>query len=745
MDIYESFKFMWPGLSVLQEAEEYFTDACQRSILFTDTLRKRGNNYIEHIALGQPPVLIFDYHMILDGRDFEKPVNHALVRIVDRRENEDKKKTAAKEKRVNRQLNISAKEKQEITTSKKRPILIIDPRAGHGPGIGGSKRDSEIGMAINHGHPVYFVIFFTDPEPEQTLADVHNAEIMFLEEIVRLHPESESPAVIGNCQGGWAAALIGADRPDITGPLVLNGSPLSYWAGVEGWAPMRYKGGLTGGTWLVSLCSDLGYGKFDGANLVAGFEELNPSNTLWKKEYNLYSNIDTEAERYLGFEKWWGGYFFTTTEEIYFIIDNLFVGNRLENGLLDLDQNTRIDLRNIENPVLVFASGGDNITPPQQALNWIVKVWGSVDEIKRQCKVIVYLLHKTIGHLGIFVSGNVSRKEHNEIIGSINLIGYLSPGLYEMVIEEGEDSVEKGDYKVRFEERDMYDILSHDDGLSDDEADFRTARAVSNFNDKVYRKYVRPFVKSYTSESSAEFMRQVHHLRSSRYMFSDQNPFVFPFSFMAEFVKKNRKPVSENNLFLSKEKNVSDNIVNVLDGYRDVRDHLQETCFRAIYSNPFLKMFFKNSVEKRIKQEEDEIKKSLENREQETKRQLLDDLEKGGFIEGILRVMAAMAGINYIYDQKKLLHIRDIVQTHNVFTDTSEPYFKKMIKKQSKIFYADKEKAIKSLRNLIRGPANRLTAIQIAESMLFIVPERSDEEKKLYEEIKKVLHDKKTL
>ena len=54
----------------------------------------------------------------------------------------------------------------------KRPYVIIDPRAGHGPGIGGFKEDSEVGVALRAGHPVYFVIFFPEPEPGQTLIDV---------------------------------------------------------------------------------------------------------------------------------------------------------------------------------------------------------------------------------------------------------------------------------------------------------------------------------------------------------------------------------------------------------------------------------------------------------------------------------------------------------------------------------------------------------------------------------------------
>jgi hypothetical protein len=72
--------------------------------------------------------------------------------------------------------------------------VIIDPRAGHGPGIGGSKLNSQIGVALDYGHPVYFVMFYVDPEPGQTIADVHAAEIRFLEELAARHPGAPRPA-----------------------------------------------------------------------------------------------------------------------------------------------------------------------------------------------------------------------------------------------------------------------------------------------------------------------------------------------------------------------------------------------------------------------------------------------------------------------------------------------------------------------------------------------------------------------
>ena len=59
---------------------------------------------------------------------------------------------------------------------------------------------------------------------------------------------------------------------------------------------------------------------------------------------------------------------------------------------------------------------GDNITPPQQAFNWVADVYGSTEEIKARGQVIVGLLHEDIGHLGIFVSGKVAKKEHAQIV-----------------------------------------------------------------------------------------------------------------------------------------------------------------------------------------------------------------------------------------------------------------------------------------------------------------------------------------
>src|SRR3974377_1511005 len=93
-----------------------------------------------------------------------------------------------------------------------------------------------------------------------------------------------------------------------------------------------------------------------------------------------------------------------------------------------------LDLRAIKSPIIVFASEGDNITPPEQALNWIADLYGDTAALISNKQTIVYLKHLSIGHLGIFVSGKVAVKEHRQIVGLVEHIERLPPGLYEMIL-----------------------------------------------------------------------------------------------------------------------------------------------------------------------------------------------------------------------------------------------------------------------------------------------------------------------
>jgi pimeloyl-ACP methyl ester carboxylesterase len=549
------------------DAWSYWVDAWQRGVLLLDVMQQRSKQYEEHASKPAPHVLKFGAELVMDGRKLPRPVNYVLARII-------------------------APKGVEID-DKKRPFVIFDPRAGHGPGIGGFKAQSEIGVAFQAGHPCYFVGFLPEPVAGQTIEDISVAEAAFLERVISLHPEADGkPAVIGNCQAGWAVMMVAAKRPELFGPIIVAGSPLSYWAGVHGENPMRYTGGLLGGTWLTALMGDLGAGKFDGAWLVSNFENLNPANTYWTKQYNLYSKVDTEAPRYLEFEKWWGGHILLNAEEMQFIADELFIGNKLATADIVTSDGQSVDLRSIRSPIIVFCSKADNITPPSQALDWILDLYDSVEAIRAHGQTIIYAVHESIGHLGIFVSGSVAKKEHDEFASNIDLIDVLPPGLYEAVMTPKEagatEELVGGDYLVRFEARTLDDIRALGGNSLEDERKFAAVARLSEINLGLYRAFVQPWVKAWANTGFAEWMRKMHPLRLPYEMFTPANPCLKSLSSMAESARKNRQPVSPDNPFWQAQQRMEKAIESSLKAYGDLRDRFLETTFHAVYGSSLL-------------------------------------------------------------------------------------------------------------------------------------------------------------
>jgi hypothetical protein len=536
----------------------YLRDATERSILFWDALRQRADNMLAHERAGKPALLDFDYEVLIDARRFEQPANYALLRVT----------------------RVGDDCLDDCLDPAKSPVMVLDPRAGHGPGIGGFKRDSEIGMALHQGHPVYFVTFFPEPMENQTLADVLHALRRFVQEVAERHPGA-APVVYGNCQAGWAATLLAADCAGLAGPVILNGTPLSYWAGESGVNPMRMAAGFGGGAWLAHFLADLGDGRFDGAWLVQNFEGLKPE-AVWQKYAGLYADMDRERERFLAFERWWNGFYFLSREEILAIVENLFIGNRLEEGSLRICEGCVADLRRIRNPLVIFASHGDNITPPHQALAWIPVVYADTTDLKAAGQRIVYLINQHVGHLGIFVSAKVARLEHRAILESLSRIESLPPGLYEMKIDDrtGDPDCAADAFQVRFVDRQVSDI----DFPREVEA-LEQVRSMSERSEAFYSSFVSPWVRLVTTPWSAAMAEALHPMRTSRYFFSESAlPWMRGVRVLAEMIIGDRHAVAPDNSFRAQEARFIGDVTDILEVSRRMRDAVWERAFDEIYA-----------------------------------------------------------------------------------------------------------------------------------------------------------------
>ena len=546
-----------PQGPVLEQVLAYQRDLWERGILFWDALRQRADDMLAHERQGLPPLLDFDHELLLDARRFERPANYALLRIT----------------------RVGGACLEDCVDAGKPPVIILDPRAGHGPGIGGFKRASEVGMALEKGHPVYFVVFYPEPCPGQTLADVLAALRRFVETVAGRHPGT-SPVLYGNCQAGWAVTLLSADCEGLVGPAVLNGSPLSYWSGEAGVNPMRLVAGLTGGAWLAHALADLGDGRFDGAWLVQNFEALKPE-AVWEKYANLFTRGDVERERFLAFERWWNGFYFLSREEILAIVENLFVGNLLEQGLLRICAGCYADLRRIRNPLVIFASWGDNITPPHQALGWIPAVYRDTEDLKAAGQRIVYLTNPHVGHLGLFVSAQVARLEHRAILESLGEIEALPPGLYEMKIERptGRGDPRDRQHAVRFEPRRVEDVR-----FCYPRAAFERVREVSELSEGLYRLFVSPGVRAIINPWHAEAGKWLHPMRTSRYLLGEAfNPWMCGIAILAGAIRQERHPLPDDDPLLEWERTLLAATTTTIEAVRHLRDRFLEGAFTAGY------------------------------------------------------------------------------------------------------------------------------------------------------------------
>ncbi len=674
----------WPA-----QLQNYLTDAWQRGVLYADVMRQRGNQYWAHLGERTPNVLDFPFETIMSGADLPRPVNYWLVRILPQDGTE--------------------------TDPAKRPFVIVDPRAGHGPGIGGFKPDSEMGEAMKAGHPCYFVGFLPDPVPGQTVEDVMHAEAAFLRKVIELHPRSHGrPAVIGNCQAGWQVLMTAALWPELFGPIIVAGAPVSYWAGDN---PMRYAGGLLGGSWLTALTGDVGAGRFDGAWLVENFENLDPANTLWSKQHHLYANIDTEAERYLGFEKYWGGHVFLNAVEMQYIVDNLFVGNRLATAELTTSDGVRIDLRNIRSPIVVFCSYGDNITPPGQALGWITDLYRDDADLISRDQTIVYATHDSIGHLGIFVSGKVGRKEHREFTSNIDVIDLLPAGLYQAVIEDHPRDVPTseltdGEYLMTIETRTLDDVRAIVQPDPEKERPFAAVARVSELNLALYRNFMQPWVQAVSTPLSARWMQALHPLRMSFEWWNDHHPLAAMVGQWAEAIRDSRQPVDTGNPWLDAQESVSGIIEQLLDRYRDHRDQIYAIAFDTLYRSPLLQALAGQSLREptppRPQPGETPEQRAYVAHEIE---RLASDISKGGLPEAVVRAVFYVLRHRGEADERHFRQAARLLwpEGGSAAFGFNMSEFRKVVRRQALHMRLHDEAAVAAIPSLLKGvPADQM-------------------------------------
>jgi hypothetical protein len=442
--------------------------------------------------------------------------------------------------------------------------------------------------------------------------------------------------------------------------------------------------------------------------------------------------VDTEADRYLSFEKWWGGHVFLNGPEIQYIVDNLFVGNRLATAGLVTSDGFRIDLRNVRSPIIIFCSWGDNITPPQQALGWITDLYTHESDIVANGQTIVYTTHQTIGHLGIFVSGKVATKEHAEFASCMDMIDLTPPGLYEAVITEvtpdtANPQLIQGRYLFKLEARTLDDIRAFGNNDAEDDRRFATMARLSEVNLALYRAFAQPFVQAMATDQSAQAMRDLHPSRLRFAAFSDRNPLMKGVAAAAEQVRASRKPVEPGNPLLAAEQAASTWISTWLDALRISRDGMTEAFFVNFYGAPLLQALTGMADGSAAHRGERDLARDA------IVARLRAELEKlyevGGLPAAGVRALLYIRMASGSADERGLAVLKALREMRPANERLHLAELKEIIRVQSLLLRFDEERAVNAIRRLLPDhPEERARALGVLRQVINARGTPSEEE-----------------
>jgi hypothetical protein len=406
----------------------------------------------------------------------------------------------------------------------------------------------------------------------------------------------------------------------------------------------------------------------------------------------------------------------------------------------------RIDLRNITAPVVVFASWGDNITPPPQALNWIIDTWGDERAIAAAGRVIVYVLHETVGHLGIFVGADVAKKEHDQIVNSQDVIEHLPPGLYEMKVrlKDGAepsswDHLEPGTYSMAFEHRTMDDLRALNPEGRGEEQLFSTVAKYSELCSAAYKTWVRPWLRPLASRQGSDATLPMHELRRQRQSLTDEHPAAPGITAWAAHVRADRHALDEDHPALQAERAVSTLIEQGLDHYRDKRDQAAVLYARLAFGPLGVGAWLPPDApaeQRAMSRAQQEIDVARED--------VLAHIADGGYAQAVCRiVLAAMAGKGG-FERRSLRLARRLAElAPPVGADTrSVVEWRDLARAEARIAAVAPDEALAALGRMLPGQAERERALAVATAILMVDPTLNDPASEVIDRLTRLLRVK---
>jgi hypothetical protein len=368
----------------------------------------------------------------------------------------------------------------------------------------------------------------------------------------------------------------------------------------------------------------------------------------------------------------------------------------------------RLDICEVKTPIVCFCSQGDNITPPQQALDWILDNYLSVDEIQRCGQKIFYIVDPKVGHLAIFVGTKVAAKDHAKFINNMELVDAMPPGLYEILITEKPANLsgspgEASGFDLCIEPRSLDEIRALGPSR------FMAVARVLEINNALYATYLQPWIKAISSPQLARSALELNPVRLSYSLLSDMNPMMRAVALFAEKARAERTFPAADNPFVAMQQQFSKAMTDALNLYRDARDQLAEHIFHAIYGSPVVQAACGISQNDGPPRPRPGLLPSNQAAVDEEMARLRWRIAEGGPLDAAARALVYITKAERRVEARTFDALRKLLLAH---PEVSPAEFKSAVREQWAILTIDQRAAIETLPQLLPPDAERLALLE---------------------------------
>jgi hypothetical protein len=228
-------------------------------------------------------------------------------------------------------------------------------------------------------------------------------------------------------------------------------------------------------------------------------------------------------------------------------------------------------------------------------------------------------------------------------------------------------------------------------------------------------RFISPWVRMLANEPTAALMRDLHPGRVRQHVFSDRvNPAKSSVKVVAEQVRKNRRPVNDDNVFAALEQTFSDSLVRSFNLFRDVRDASQEVMFKTIFEQPMVQRVLGVTGDRTTARGDETQRRTL----MAAKIEALKAREiQGGTLEAFVRICAYIHKGQPAAEERGFRALKQIYDEAHEDTRKTLVEFKDAVREQTFLVRFDEEHALETLTVLLKDTEHRVATMPAVRRM----------------------------